>query len=104
MPALRPFVVFLVLAGCAAPQPAQPPAGPIKPAGALRSTEADGAACLAQGHPIGTDDFARCLLRLTEQRRAGAPPGAAYAPEAPVKLGDWCYVATSPEPFACFDI
>jgi hypothetical protein len=75
-----------------------------QPAGALRSTEADANACLAQGHPIGTDDFARCLLRLAEQRRAGVAPGAPFKPEEPVKLGDWCYVATSPEPYLCFDI
>lgn len=105
MLALRLLPAIALLVACA-PQPSgrlrtEPLA---QPAGALRSTEADAMACFAQGHPIGTDDFARCLLRLAEQRRAGAPAGAPYEPEEPVKLGDWCYVATAPEPYPCFDI
>ena len=105
MPALRCLALLALLAACA-PQPSPSlGTGPqALPAGALRSSEADADACLAQGHPIGTDDYARCLLRLAEQRRAGAAPGTPFEPEEPVKLGDWCYVATSPEPYLCFDI
>ena len=102
-PRFLPLVV--VLAACAPQAPQRVQVEPMAlPAGALRSTEADANACLAQGHPVGTDDYARCLLRLAEQRRAGAVPGGPFKPEEPVKLGDWCYVATSPEPYPCFDI
>ena len=105
MLALRCLALLALLAACA-PQ-ARSPLGTepqALPAGALRSSEADANACLAQGHPIGTDDYARCLLRLAEQRRAGAAPGTPFELEEAVKLGDWCYVATAPEPFPCFDI
>lgn len=99
---LRLTFALAVLAGCA--RAVEPPAAaPSLPAGALKGMDADSAACLSQGHPMGTDGYARCLLRLAEQRRAGGAKDA-DKPEEPVKVGDWCYVATSPEPFLCFDI
>ncbi len=105
MLAFRLLPAIALLVACA-PQPSgRERAEPLaQPTGALRSTEADAATCFAQGNPIGTDDFARCLLGLAEQRRAGAPPGVPFEPEEPVQLGDWCYVATAPEPYLCFDI
>lgn len=104
MPTARLAISLVLLAACAAPPPQQASEPRALPAGALRSTDADAASCLAQGHPIGTDGYARCLLRLAEQRRAGAVPGAPFKPEEPVKLGDWCYVASEREPYPCFDI
>lgn len=100
---LAPLCLVL-LAACAGP-PSAPRAAPpeIRPAGALRSTDADSAACLSQGHPIGTDDYARCLLRLAEQRRGGGSWRGA-APEETLKIGDWCWATTGPAPFRCLDI
>lgn len=102
---LRLSLALALLAGCAAPRPEPPKAAaPSLPAGALKSTDADAAACLSQGHPVGTDDYARCVLRLAEQRRAGGAAEEALTPDMPVKVGDWCYAMTSPDPFLCFDI
>jgi len=97
--------VLVALAGCAAPPPAPIAAKlEVRPAGALRSTDADSAACLSQGHPVGTDDYARCLLRLAEQRRGGGAGWRAAAPEETLKIGDWCWAVTAPDPFRCLDI
>lgn len=104
MPPLRLSLCLLVLAACAAP-PLAPSSAKleVRPAGALRSSDADSATCLSQGHPVGTDDYARCLLRLAEQRRSGGSWRGA-APAETLKLGDWCWAATSSEPFRCHDI
>ena len=102
--ALRLALPLLSLAACAAPPPAPVKAKlEVRPAGALRSTDADSATCLSQGHPVGTDDYARCLLRLAEQRRGGGGWRGA-APEETLKIGDWCWAVTSPDPFRCLDI
>jgi hypothetical protein len=96
------FLAALGLAGCAAAPRPKAAALEARPAGALKSTDADSAACLSQGHPIGTDDYARCLLRLAEQRRGEA--GRAMGSGETLKLGGWCWSATAPEPFRCHDI
>lgn len=101
---LRPVaLLMLALGACAAPPPPGPVGLAVRPAGALKSTDADSAACLSQGHPIGTDDYARCLLRLAEQRRGGGSWRGAWPGET-FKLGDWCWAATAGEPFRCHDI